>query len=144
VVSGETPEQKAAEIGAILARLQQEIRGGRPSMDDDLSRIPARPLAGRSQAERVWAVTAERPFQRPPDRRGRVQAYVVVPVKRLLRKLMRWYVEPLAAQQRSFNLAILTLVDELAERVDADVRNLERRVEALERHRLPDSAEPRE
>ena len=36
---------------------------------------------------------------------------------------MRWYVEPLAAQQRSFNLTVLQLVDELAERVEA----LERR-----------------
>jgi hypothetical protein len=48
-----------------------------------------------------------------------VQAYLVAPVKRLLRKLMRWYVEPLAAQQRSFNLAVLSLVDELAERVES-------------------------
>jgi hypothetical protein len=32
---------------------------------------------------------------------------------------MRWYVEPLAAQQRSFNLTLLNLVDELAERVES-------------------------
>ena len=44
-----------------------------------------------------------------------------VPVKRAVRKLMRWYVEPVAAQQRSFNLAVLTLVDELAERVEAEL-----------------------
>ena len=31
------------------------------------------------------------------------------------RKFMRWYVEPVAAQQRSFNLAVLGLVDELRE-----------------------------
>jgi len=61
-----------------------------------------------------------------------VQGYLVVPVKRVLRKLMRWYVEPVAAQQRSFNLAVLTVVDELAERVDSDVRRLERRLESLE------------
>ena len=45
---------------------------------------------------------------------------------------MRWYVEPLAAEQRSFNLAILTLVDELAAAVKADVAELERRVQSLE------------
>ncbi len=73
-------------------------------------------------------MTAERPFEQPPTRRRGVQAYLVVPVKRVLRKLMRWYVEPVAAQQRSFNLAVLTLVDELAE----DVRRLEERLESLE------------
>jgi hypothetical protein len=62
-----------------------------------------------------------------------VQAYLFAPVKRMLRKLMRWYVEPVAADQRSFNLAMLNLVDELAERVEADLKQLERRLESLER-----------
>jgi hypothetical protein len=57
-------------------------------------------------------------------------------VKRVLRKLMRWYVEPVAAHQRTFNLAVISLVDELAERTDADLARLERRLEALE-ERLP-------
>jgi hypothetical protein len=72
-----------------------------------------------------------------------VQAYLFVPVKRVLRKLMRWYVEPVAAQQRAFNLTVLSLVDELAERVEADIGRLEQRLEALEQQRLPESAEPR-
>jgi hypothetical protein len=45
---------------------------------------------------------------------------------------MRWYVEPVAAHQRTFNLAMLTLVDELAARTDADVARLEQRLAALE------------
>jgi hypothetical protein len=139
-MQGETREQAAAEIGAILARLKQEVRGGSTAAGDDTPRH-ARPLVARAQAERLWAVTTERPFERPANRRRSMQAYLVVPVKRVLRKLMRWYVEPLAADQRSFNLALLNVVDELAERVDADVRRLEQRLEALER-RLPDSAEP--
>jgi len=102
------------DIAGIVTRLSDEIR--------------VSPDASRARAERAWAVTAERPFEQPPTRRGGVQAYLVVPVKRLLRKLMRWYVEPVAAQQRSFNLAVLTLVDELAE----DVRRLEERLESLE------------
>ena len=39
------------------------------------------------------------------------------PVKAVLRKLMRWYVEPLAYDQRSFNAAALRLVDDLEQRV---------------------------
>ena len=45
------------------------------------------------------------------------------PVKVVLRKLMRWYVEPLAYDQRSFNAAVLRLLDDLDERV----RKLEER-----------------
>jgi hypothetical protein len=108
------------EIEAIVTRLRDEIRSGSG--------------ASRARAERAWAVTTERPFEQPPTRRRQVQSYLVVPVKRMLRKLMRWYVEPVAAQQRSFNLAVLTLVDELAE----DVRRLEQRLDSLEAR--PDSS----
>jgi hypothetical protein len=102
------------DIAGIFTRLRDEIRTS--------------PDASRARAERAWAVTAERAFEQSPTRRRGVQAYLIVPVKRALRKLMRWYVEPVAAQQRSFNLAVLTLVDELAE----DVRRLEQRLESLE------------
>lgn len=125
-MTGETREEAEAEIAAIFARLKQEVGFSRAGPAQ-----PARPLAARAQAERAWAVTTERPFSQPPNRRGLVQAYTVVPLKRVLRKLMRWYVEPVAAQQRAFNLTVLELVDELAERVDA-----------LEQQRRPDRAEP--
>ena len=39
------------------------------------------------------------------------------PAKAVLRKLMRWYVEPVAYDQRSFNAAALRLIDDLEERV---------------------------
>ena len=42
---------------------------------------------------------------------------VGTPVKAVLRKLMRWYVEPLAYDQRSFNAAVLRLVDDLDTRI---------------------------
>ena len=65
-------------------------------------------------------------------------------MKRVLRKLMRWYVEPVAAQQRSFNLAVLGLVDELAERSAADTARLERRIQALEERLAPGRADSSE
>jgi hypothetical protein len=68
----------------------------------------------------------------------------VVPVKSVLRKLMRWYVEPVAAHQRTFNVAVLSVVDELAERTDADIAGLERRIAALEGRSAPDRSEPTE
>ena len=90
----------------------------------------------------MWAVTAERPFEHRPGRRGRLRGYLLIPAKRVLRRLMRWYVEPVAAHQRTFNLAMLRLVDELAERTEADVNRLEQRAEALEQRLAPDQAEP--
>jgi|SRR5918995_1177107 hypothetical protein len=112
-MSGETREEVEAEIAAIVARLRQEVGHSRTMVE------PERPLAARAQAERTWAVTAERPVIRAPQRRGHVHTAIVAPVKRVLRKLMRWYVEPFATQQRSFNLTVLELVDELTHRVDA-------------------------
>jgi hypothetical protein len=50
----------------------------------------------------------------------------------MLRKLMRWYVEPVAAHQRTFNSASLALIDELAERSEAELQRLEHRIDALE------------
>jgi hypothetical protein len=135
------PAEAENEIAAIFARLKDEVRRRPLPEDSDSSRryeLPSRP-----QAERGWAVTAERPFEQPPTRRGGVQRYLFVPVKRLLRKLMRWYVEPVATHQRSYNLAVLNLVDELASRVETDVRRLERRLESLETRLEAGQGEPR-
>jgi hypothetical protein len=77
------------------------------------------PATMRGLAERFWPVSADKPFERRPGVQGRV-AFVV---KRVLRKLMRWYVEPALAEQRIVNDALLRLVDDLARRV----HELERR-----------------
>ena len=131
-MSGETREETEAEVAAIFARLKEEVRGRPPDAITTRTSVTRRPLAARAQAQAVSAVTAERPFEHPPTRGGRTRGLVVAPVKRALRKLMRWYVEPVAAHQRSFNLAVLRLIDELAERTDGDVERLERRLEELE------------
>ena len=69
--------------------------------------------AARAEAERLWPVSADRPLRLRPGFRGGLGT----PVKAVLRKLMRWYVEPLAYDQRSFNAAALRLVDDLEQRV---------------------------
>src|ERR671939_135824 len=69
----------------------------------------------RELAERYWPVTAEQPL-----RRSGPAAFV----QRALRKLMRWYVEPLAQDQRVFNRAALELIDDLQRRVDEQERRL--------------------
>jgi hypothetical protein len=79
------------------------------------------PATIRGLAERFWAVSAEKPLERRP---GGGRGWLAFQVKRFLRKLMRWYVEPALAEQRIVNDALLRLVDELARRVD----ELERRL----------------
>jgi SAM-dependent methyltransferase len=106
-----------AEFEAILARLRAEVERGETDLDGSAGdRFPAR----RREAEALWAVTAERPFLSRPGRLGRARGLALSPVKWVLRRLMRWYVEPLAADQRRFNAAVLRLADSLSERVDAD------------------------
>jgi hypothetical protein len=77
------------------------------------------PAAMRGLAERFWPVSADKPLERRPGAKG----WAAFQVKRVLRKFMRWYVEPAFAEQRIVNDALLRLVDDLARRVD----ELERR-----------------
>ena len=77
------------------------------------------PASMRALAERFWPVSADKPLEQRPGAKG----WVAFQVKRVLRKLMRWYVEPAFAEQRIVNDALLRVVDELSRRVD----ELERR-----------------
>ena len=122
-----SPEE--IDVAALFDRLREELRRGAVHEDSRGAEF----ASTRALAERFWPVTAERPAGGGP--KGAV--------KRLLRKLMRWYVEPLAADQRVFNDSVLKLVDALSERADASaaareqaerlVRELEERLARLER-----------
>ena len=82
--------------------------------------------AARAEAERLWPVSADRSLRLRPGVRGGLGK----PVKAVLRKLMRWYVEPVAYDQRSFNAASLRLIDDLQQQVDglqAELDELRRR-----------------
>ena len=67
-------------------------------------------------------MSADRPLRLRPGVRGGIGT----PVKAVLKKMMRWYVEPLAYDQRSFNAAALRLIDDLEQRVAELERELER------------------
>ena len=117
------------DVAALFDRLREELRRGAVHEDSRGAEF----ASTRALAERFWPVTAERPAGGGP--KG--------VVKRFLRKLMRWYVEPLAADQRVFNDSVLKLVDALSERADSSaaardqaerlVRELEERLARLER-----------
>src|SRR4029453_8639389 len=102
----------SVDVEELFRALREEVRrsGADPGAtggDEDERRI------ARAEAERLWPVSAGRSLPLPPGVRGGGRT----PVKAVLRKLMRWYVEPLAYDQRSFNAAVLRLIDDLEERV---------------------------
>ena len=116
--SGATEE----EIAVLIARLRAEVRAsGGPSTSSD-GDVSAAPLATRQQAEELWAVTADRPFLSKPGRWGQLRGSLLAPVKLVLKKLMRWYVEPALMDQRTFNAAVLRLVDELQQQAASNTR----------------------
>ena len=101
------------DVEELFRALREEVRrsggdpGGRAGDESDRR-------AARAEAERLWPVSADRSLRLRPGVRGGLGT----PVKAVLRKLMRWYVEPLAYDQRSFNAAALRLIDDLQEQVD--------------------------
>jgi SAM-dependent methyltransferase len=132
-----------AEFDAIVERLQYELDVAEQALAVVDGQDPV--AARRQEAESLWAVSAERPFFSRPGALGRARGLALRPVKAGLRKLMRWYVEPLATDQRRFNAAVLRLADALAEReeggraaherrldgVDAELRGLDQRLRLL-------------
>jgi SAM-dependent methyltransferase len=98
------------EASELAADLLQEVRRG---SSDTLTRAFVRRRL-RTIAEDRWAVSAERELERQRGALGTL----LVHVKTALRKAMRWYVEPLARDQRAFNDSTLKLIDELFEEVD--------------------------
>jgi hypothetical protein len=101
------------DVDELIQRLREEVR--RSGSDPGAATGgEAERRAARAEAERLWPVSADRSLRLRPGVRGGVGT----PVKAVLRKLMRWYVEPLAYDQRSFNAAALRLIDDLQEQVD--------------------------
>ncbi len=110
--NGESPGD-SVDVDELFQRLREEVRrsgsdpGGAAPREGDRE-------AARAEAERLWPVSADRSLRLRPGVRGGVGT----PVKGVLRKLMRWYVEPLAYDQRSFNAASLRLIDDLQRQVE--------------------------
>jgi len=102
-----------ADVAALFARLKEEVTRTAPSRADGAA-AAAGWTRWRDEAERAWPVTVDHTVERLPGPKG-AAAY---PVKRGLRRLMRWYVERLAADQRAFNDAALKLIDALHELAD--------------------------
>ena len=114
-----------ADIGAIVEQLRAELRTD-PSRRSAPDGLPGVQLHSRRELDRLWHVSAERPYLRRPGVRGFVYGWLVLPLKWVLRRLMRWYVEPMAADQRAFNAAVMRAVDDQLEWMQTELKRLER------------------
>ena len=118
----EPPADTASvDVAALYAQLQEEVRRSAPRGADGGS---ADRVAARGTAERLWPVSTDRHI----GGRGGALGTVQRPVKLLVRKLTRWYVEPPFADQRALQQRAAEAVDDLA----AEVDRLRARVDELE------------
>jgi hypothetical protein len=111
--------QRELDIAALFRQLQDEVSrtGPRRAGGDAPSTVRTN---ARAAAERLWRVTA--------DRNAGGRGGIAKPVKYVVRRLTRWYVEPVFADQRAYNHAALKLIDDLQEQVEA----LQARIAELE------------
>jgi hypothetical protein len=115
------------EIQAIVLRLEHELGAANPPAESGLVvGSTALDLPSRRELDRLWNVSAERGYASRPGTLGRVRGAVLLPFKWVLRRLMRWYVEPMASDQRAFNLAVVRTLDELADWTRAELARIER------------------
>ncbi len=119
------------DVDRVILQLRAELDasahddgGGRPAWE-----------AARIETGRLAAVSGDRAFHRRPGAAGTLRWAATAPAKVIIRKLTRWYVEPIAAEQRAFNGTVLRLVDDVtawaagevsAARREADERTAER------------------
>ncbi len=130
-VSKDSLRAGEAEIEAVLVRLREEVREQPPARGGELARVSGEWRKTRGTAGSRAHLTAERPYLYRPGTLGRLRGLALVPLKAVLRRLMKWYVEPLAIDQSYFNRLVLQLLDEL-EGQTARVAELEERLAALE------------
>lgn len=102
------------EIKAILAELQEEIRRHRLALGD-LGALPSPdPLA---RVREKQAVNPHLPIGWPVMPRGLIPKLVAY-TQKIVRRLLRWYINPIVAQQNEYNAAATDLLASQQTRLD--------------------------
>jgi hypothetical protein len=128
----EDPEAPSPDVEAIVAELQADVlrkraAGAYPAGLLERLHAAFHPDEGLEPPEVSVLVESARPLRSTHA----VVGPVIVFGKRVMRRLLAWYVAPIAKDQTRFNLAILR-----------DVRALEQRVAALEAPPTPVPDDP--
>ncbi|MFL5732739.1 MAG: hypothetical protein ACJ78Q_06015 [Chloroflexia bacterium] len=134
------PQPPTPDVSAVLAELREQVRERRARMAiSDPSDPHALNLAElRRSADAVndtWFVSAHLPVTWDLRVVGRLGAYI----KRLVRLLLRWYINPIVEQQNRFNSATARAIVEInayQERMTREWQILEERITKLEKERM--------
>ena len=128
--------ETAPDVASILAELREQVRERRARLGiSDPQEAHALNLAElRRSADAVndtWFVSAHLPITWDLHIVGRLGAYT----KRLVRLLLRWYINPIVEQQNRFNSATARAIVEInayQERMTREWQALEERIVRLE------------
>src|SRR4051812_6653239 len=131
----QTKDSESPGVDEILSELREQVRERRARLSLDSSDPHALNLAElRRSADAVndtWFVSAHLPITWDLRVVGRLGAYT----KRLVRLLLRWYINPIVEQQNRFNSATARAVTEInayQERMTREWQVLEERIAKLE------------
>ncbi len=127
---------KEQDVVAALAEVREQVRArhARLAMQDPSDPLALNLAQLRRSADAVndtWLVSAHLPITWEMRVLGRLGAYT----KRLVRILLRWYINPIVEQQNRFNSATARAVVEVTayqERMTREWQLLEERVTRLE------------
>ena len=133
-----TANNHKPDVAALLSDLREQIRERRARLTVDGAADPQAHALNLAELRRsvesvndTWFVSAHLPITWETRVLGRLNAYT----KRLVRLLLRWYINPIVEQQNRFNSAVArTTVEMLAyqERMTREWQDLEARVAQLE------------
>jgi hypothetical protein len=142
--TGSTPpetEDRPAGAAELMAELREQVRERRarlsPSGDDPHAFNLAELRRAADAVNDTWFVSAHLPITWDKRVIGRVGAYT----KRLVRLLLRWYINPIVEQQNRFNSAVARAVTEMnayQERMTREWQILDERIARLEEARGQD------
>jgi hypothetical protein len=98
------------EVADVLRQLKQEIR--RQHLQDEME-CAVGVVAALIQAREVSQVNPHQPIAWP-HWPGGLWPKIVALLQKVVRRLLRWYINPLVAEQNRFNSAVVTALDALA------------------------------
>jgi hypothetical protein len=140
-MSDEAPRPEP-DVAAVLSELREQVRERRSrlalsSPDDPYALNLAELRRSADAVNDTWFVSAHLPITWDLPVVGRLGAYT----KRLVRILLRWYINPIVEQQNRFNSATARAITDIhayQERLTREWQLLEERVARLEEERRGD------
>jgi O-antigen chain-terminating methyltransferase len=124
------------DVARVLSRLKEEIRRQKPP-DTDTSR-PEKTISLR----RVYATTYVNPHLPIgwPEMPQGILPKIAAIVQKVVRRLLRWYINPIVEQQNAYNSAVTTVLQSMVQQLEAlkryqeEVEIAKLRLQRLERN----------